>query len=248
MVSFLAHMAVGILFAELILRLRTKDPNERAEKRISYWLIGMVAGLTPDLDVIPAILLGVHPYTFHHIFTHTFLAIGIVAVLCLVVFRKNQLALPFFAGFGMHLGVEFFDNSITPLGPFLPNMELGLLCGWGIMPGGWDSNFWTMAPYKNHYLWSIFLNNGWGLPFGDEFLSYYDLVLAGLFIGLLGLLTIFWFKRPQKNKKGTDPKLVGFWSFLSKRNSPFHFPNLLTCIYLSLSDSSSKLKYKGYSS
>ncbi|MDD1778013.1 MAG: metal-dependent hydrolase, partial [Candidatus Helarchaeota archaeon] len=78
MVSFLAHMAVGILVAELILRLRTKDPNERAEKRSNYWLVGMIAGLVPDLDVIPALLLGVHPYSFHHIYTHTFLAIGIV--------------------------------------------------------------------------------------------------------------------------------------------------------------------------
>lgn len=203
-------MTIGILFAELILRVRTKDLNERAEKRVRYWFIGMIAGIIPDLDVIPALILNVHPYTLHHTYTHTFLAIGIIAILSFVVFRKNQLALPFFAGFGMHLAVEYVDNSITPLGPFLPNIELGLLCGWDIMPGGWDSNFWLYTPYKNHYLWSIFLNNGWGLPFGNEFLSYYDLVLAGLFSILFALLIVFWFKRPQKNKAFMVPKALGF--------------------------------------
>jgi len=217
-------MTVGILFAELILRLRTKDQNERAEKRRNYWLVGMIAGLVPDLDVIPAILLGVHPYSFHHIYTHTFLAIGIVAVLCLVVFRKNQLALPFFAGFGMHLAVEYIDNSITPLGPFLPKVELGLLCGWDIMPGGWDSNFWTMDPYKNHYLWSIFLNNGWGLPLGDEFISYYDFVLFVLFGILLAYFIIFCFKKPQKKKASVEPKAMGIWSFFSIGNILLRFP------------------------
>jgi membrane-bound metal-dependent hydrolase YbcI (DUF457 family) len=182
-------MAVGILFAELILRLRTKDLDERSEKRVKYWAAGLIAGLIPDLDIIPALITGEHPYTYHHIYTHTFLALGIVAIFCFVIFRKNELALPFFMAFFMHLFVDYMDNSISPLGPFLPTVELGLLCGWGIIPlGGWASEFWLDPTYKYHDLWSIFLHNGWGIPVGSEFLTYYDLALIGVFFALFIIL------------------------------------------------------------
>ncbi len=199
MVSFLAHMAVGILIAELILRIRTQDPIERSEDRVRYWIVGLFAGLLPDLDVVPALLTGQHPYTFHHTFTHTFLAMGIVAVCCLILFRKNKYALPFFGGYGMHLVVEFIDNSIAPLGPFYPNIEWGLLSGWGPMPGTWASEFWLLPQYENHYLWSIFLHNGWGIPFGSEFLSYYDLALIGVFAACLVIMVWLIIKK-RRNK------------------------------------------------
>lgn len=187
MVSTFAHVAIAILFAELILRLRTKDPDERSEKRVKYWLIGIIAGTIPDLDVIPAVIMGLHPYAFHHIYTHTFLAMGIIAVFCFVIFRKNELALPFFAGYGLHLAADYIDNTISPLGLFDPVTELGLLRGWGPIPGGsWASEYWLTPGYENHTLWGIFMSRGWGIPVGSEFLSYYDIAL----IVVLGILVI----------------------------------------------------------
>jgi hypothetical protein len=106
--------------------------------------------------------------------------------------------LPLFVAFSMHLVVDYLDNSISPLGPFLPTIEVGLLCGWGVMPGSWASEFWLLPQYKDHYLWSIFLHNGWGIPFGAEFISYYDLFFMGVFIALLVLLIRFGIKRKRK--------------------------------------------------
>ncbi|NVM02114.1 MAG: metal-dependent hydrolase, partial [Candidatus Helarchaeota archaeon] len=143
MTSFFTHMFVGILFAELILRYKLKDASERAENRVKYWWVGLFSGLLPDLDVIPAYILGLHPYALHHIITHTFLAIGVVALFTFYIYRDNPLTLPFFAGYSMHLVVDFLDNSISPLGPFDPITEWGLLAGWGPIPGGsWASEFW----------------------------------------------------------------------------------------------------------
>ncbi|NVM53189.1 MAG: metal-dependent hydrolase [Candidatus Helarchaeota archaeon] len=223
MVSFISHMAIGILFAEIILRLRTKDLNERSEKRVKYWTIGLIAGLIPDLDIIPGYILGVHPYTFHHIYTHTFLALGIVAIACLVIFRKNELAFPFFTGYGMHLVFDYFDNSISPLGPFVPEIELGLLCGWGTIPGGsWASEYWLLPGYESHTLWAIFMNNGWGIPIGFEFLSIYDLVFIVIFFILFIILIRLVFKR-RSLKKG-EVKMALTWSILTISNRPKFFP------------------------
>ncbi|MFX1297625.1 MAG: metal-dependent hydrolase [Promethearchaeota archaeon] len=186
MTSIFTHMAIGILIAELILRLRTKDPTERSEKRVKYWTIGWIAGLLPDLDIIPAVIQGVHSYIYHHFFTHTFLALGIVTVFCLGLFKKNELAFPFFAAFALHLFTDYIDNSISPLGPFFPFNELGLLCGWGTMPCvdsvcGWASEYWLDPANKYHDLWTLFLQNGWGIPVWSEFLTIYDLTIIGVF-------------------------------------------------------------------
>lgn len=198
MVSFLMHMAIGIVFAEIILRYRIKNMAERGQKRVKYWWTGFFGGLIPDLDIILAYILGVQTYTFHHIYTHTFLAIGIVALFSLLIFRNNPLSLPFFTGYSMHLVVDFIDNSITPLGPFDTTTAWGLLSGWGPLPGGnWASKYWEppWGPfYKNHDLWTIFINNNWGIPFGSEFLSYYDLVGIGLFVILFMYLLILTIK------------------------------------------------------
>ncbi len=195
MTSFFTHMAVGILFAEAILRYRLNDVGERAENRLKYWWVGLFAGLLPDLDVIPGIILGLHPYTFHHIVTHTFFAIAVVALFAFIIFRENPLSLPFFAGYSMGVFVDFLDNSISPLGPFDTITEWGLLAGWRPIPGGsWASEFWLppWGPllYGDHDLWSIFMNNGWGIPIGVEFLSYYDLVGIAVFFILFGYLLI----------------------------------------------------------
>ncbi|MHA1298644.1 MAG: metal-dependent hydrolase [Candidatus Helarchaeota archaeon] len=197
MVSFLSHMAIGIFCAEIILRFRTKNsPDDRAEKRVKYWWVGLFAGLAPDLDVIPGIILGLHSYTFHHIITHTFLALGIIAILTLIVFKKNPLSLVFFAGYSSHLLADFIDNSISPLGPFDTVTTWGLIPGWVPLPGGsWASEFWLppWGPliYRNFDLWSIFMHNGWGIPVGSEFLSYYDLVgVAFFFIFAVYLIII----------------------------------------------------------
>ena len=197
----MAHVAIGILFTELILRLRIKDPTERSDKRLKYWGIGLLFGLMPDLDVIPALILGVHSYTFHHIFTHTFLAVGILAIIT-IIFRKKELALPMFAAYGSHLLADFIDNSIAPLGPIFPTIEWGLVPGWGHIPlGSWASDFWLQPQYANHDLWTIFMSRGWGVPVPvmNEFLSYYDLVLTGIFVVLFSYL-IYLLVLKVKNK------------------------------------------------
>ncbi|MHA1321767.1 MAG: metal-dependent hydrolase [Candidatus Helarchaeota archaeon] len=200
MVSVLAHMGIAVLCAELILRLRTKDSNIRASKRLKYWTIGLIAGLIPDLDVIPALILGVHSYTFHHIYTHTFLAVGILAIGYFFL-RKNELMLPLVSGYYLHLFVDFIDNSISPLGPFDPVTEWGLIAGWGPIPGGgWQSEYWLHPELypgtENHTLWSIFMNNGWGVPIGIEFLSIYDIVLIIVFFALV----VLWIRMLFQNR------------------------------------------------
>jgi hypothetical protein len=179
--STFSHIAVGILFGELILRLRI-NKSDQTKKRFLFWSFGALGGLIPDLDVIPAIIIGVHYYTFHHWITHTFLALGIFAAIW-IGFRKKDWSLPLFVGFSMHLLFDFLDNSIAPLGPFFPSIEWGLLCGWGEIPGGsWASEFWLEPGYDySHDLWSVFMKYGWGVPIGFEFLSYYDLALIGVF-------------------------------------------------------------------
>lgn len=213
MVSVIAHMGIGILFAELILRLRIKDLDERSQKRMTYWGIGLLAGLIPDLDIIPALIIGVHSYTFHHIFTHTFLALGILAI-AYVIFRKHELALPFVAGYYMHLFADYIDNSIAPLGPFDSVTELGLLPGWGPIPGGsWASEYWLTPGYENHTLWAIFRDNGWGIPIGFEFLSIYDLVFIVIFL----ILFIYWIKSIIQNRslKTGGAKVLLSWSLFT---------------------------------
>ena len=194
MVSVFSHIAIGILAAEIILYLKFKDSMKRRNNRLVFWSFGFLGGMIPDLDVIPALIIGVHYYEYHHIYTHTFLALGIVAII-FVLFRKTNWALPLFVGFGLHLVADFIDNSISPFGPFLPSLEWGLMCGWGELPGGnWAAEYW-LYPWlypgtENHHLWTIFLTNGWGIPIGTEFLSYYDLVFIGIFFLLFILYII----------------------------------------------------------
>ena len=226
MVSIVAHVGIGILFAELVLRLRIKDKDERSLKRVTYWSMGLIAGLIPDLDVIPAIILGVHSYTFHHIFTHTFLALGVVAIICFGFLRKNEYATPFFFGYGLHLFADYIDNSIAPLGPFDATTELGLLPGWGQIPGGsWASEYWLYPSLypgtENHTLWSMFMNNGWGIPIGIEFLSIYDLVLIVITI----ILFVIWIKliiQKRRRKSGGSDVSPSLGLFLY-----FKTPNLI---------------------
>lgn len=194
MVSFIMHMGIGIMFAELIMRLIDDDPEFRKDIRLKFWWLGLLGGLSPDLDVIPSLFTGEHAYTYHHYFTHTFLAVGILVIL-LVIMKFNPLMLVYFAGYFMHLTADFIDNSISPLGPFDiiflgKYIEWGLLCGWQEMPCikgvcGWASEFWLYPKYKNHDLWTIFMNNGWGVPIGFEFLSYYDIAFIIVSIPLI---------------------------------------------------------------
>jgi hypothetical protein len=196
MVSVITHFGLGIIVGEIILRISLKEKQLRVEKRPFFWLVGFIGGLFPDLDVIPAYITGQHPYAYHHMFTHTFLAIGILASVIFVTKFNSYAIIVFFAYF-LHLLVDFFDNSISPLGPFLPFVEWGLLCGWQEMPCvngvcGWASEFWLHPGYETHDVWSIFMNKGWGFPVDFEFISYYDLVLiistTPLVIGMVYLI------------------------------------------------------------
>lgn len=199
MVSFPSQLTIGMLFSELILRIRYKDSAERADKRIQYWIVGLIFGAIPDLDVIPAVLIGVHPYTFHHTFTHTFIAVGIILIISLI-FHKWEYSLPMFVGYSTHLLADFIDNSITPWGPFLPNIEWGLWY-YGPIPGdSWASEYWLQPGYENHSLWTVFQSINWGIPVGTEFLSYYDLALIVIGIVLIAILLVLIVKK-LKNRE-----------------------------------------------
>ena len=63
------HIGIGIILAEIILRLVDDDPEFRKSNRLAFWWLGALGGLAPDLDVIPALILGLQSYTFHHYFT-----------------------------------------------------------------------------------------------------------------------------------------------------------------------------------
>lgn len=191
-------MGIGIILAELFMRFVDDDPDYRKEKRAIFWLIGLLGGLSPDLDVIPTLFTGEHAYAYHHYFTHTFLALGILLVLIFIT-KFNPLMIAYFLGFFGHLATDFVDNSISPLGPFDmlifgTYIEWGMLCGWQEMPCingvcGWVSEFYLDPAYKYHDLWSIFLHNRWGMAYQlgstPEFLTYYDLALMSISIPLI---------------------------------------------------------------
>ncbi len=200
MTSFITHMGIGIILAEIVLRLIDDDPEFRKDKRALFWFAGLIGGLAPDLDVIPALITGEHYYTYHHIYTHTFLALGILFILVILT-KFNPYMLIFFLAFLAHLGTDFMDNSISPLGPFDISIEWGLLCGWQEIPCvdgvcGWASEFWLLPGYETHDLWSVFMNNGWGIPIGFEFLSYYDLALMAISTPLILATLIMLIKKP----------------------------------------------------
>ncbi|MHA1147084.1 MAG: metal-dependent hydrolase [Promethearchaeota archaeon] len=196
MTSFITHIGIGIIFAEIIMRLIDNNPEFKKSKRNLFWWVGGLGGVAPDLDVVPALILGVHSYTFHHYYTHTFLAVGILLFILVVITKSNPLMLVFFIGYIFHLSVDFIDNSISPLGPF-DILFLGKYIEWGLLTGGfqempcingicgWESQFWLEKEYADHDLWSFFLHNGWGIPIGFEFLTYYDLVLMAVSIPLI---------------------------------------------------------------
>ena len=203
-------MGIGLILAEILLRLIDDDPEWRKEKRLSFWWVGLIGGLSPDLDVIPAIFTGEHYYTYHHYYTHTFLAVGVLFVLVLAL-KFNPYMVAYFLAFVAHLGTDFIDNSISPIGPFDiifldTKIEWGLLCGWQEMPCvdgvcGWASLFWQLPEYGGHDLWTIFMNNGWGIPIGYEFLTYYDLILIGISTPLILATFILSIKKKVSKKK-----------------------------------------------
>lgn len=198
MTSFITHMGIGIIFAEILLRVIDDDSEFRKDNRPLLWFLGALGGLSPDLDAIPTFFTGEHIYTYHHYFTHTFLAVGVLLVL-IIVLKFNPLMIAYALGFVGHLATDFVDNSISPLGPFDmillgKYIEWGMLCGWQEMPCmsgacGWASEFWLDPTYKYHDLWSIFLHNGWGIQYQlgstTEFMSYYDLTIFIISIPLI---------------------------------------------------------------
>ncbi len=100
------HIIIGILLAELILRKIENDPEtfaeRRKEKRWWFWLAGGLGGLSPDLDIIPALIMGEPIFTYHLIYTHTLIAMGILFVLVLIT-RFNPYVLTYSVAYGVHL-------------------------------------------------------------------------------------------------------------------------------------------------
>ena len=100
------HLIIGIIIAELLLRKIENDPEtfveRRKEKRWWFWLAGGLGGISPDLDIIPALIMGDPIFTYHFIYTHTLIAIGILFVLVLIT-RFNPYMLTYFISYGGHL-------------------------------------------------------------------------------------------------------------------------------------------------
>lgn len=199
--------------AKLFMRFIDDDLEFRKQKRVWFWFFGLLGGLAPDLDVIPALFTGEHVYAYHHYYTHTFLAVFLILFL-IILFRFNPYLSAFFLGYVLHLIFDFMDNSISPLGPFDiiflgQYVEWGLGCGWQAMPCidgvcGWESEFWLHSEYADHDLWSIFLHKGWGISYqlgsATEFYTYYDIVLTIISIPfILGTLYLL-IKRIRKKE------------------------------------------------
>jgi hypothetical protein len=181
MTSVITHIGIGIIFAEILLRVLT-DKSEYKEKRISFWFFGLLGGLTPDLDIIPALILGKDICYFHHYFTHTILAV----ILCIIIisyFKFNPLSLVFFIGYILHLFTDFIDNSLTPFSPFFLYIdELGFLSSIEIGLNISD----------------IFMVNGWGWHTTFMFISYYDLIGILISITLITYLIYLYTKKKYK--------------------------------------------------
>jgi len=100
------HIIIGMLLAEIILRKIEYDPEtfaeRRKEKRWWFWLAGGLGGLSPDLDIIPALIMGEPIFTYHLIYTHTLIAMGILFVLVLIT-RFNPYMLTYSVAYGIHL-------------------------------------------------------------------------------------------------------------------------------------------------
>lgn len=178
MTSVITHIGIGIIFAEIALRLSEKSEECIKNNRWLYWIFGALGGLTPDLDFVPALITGESFNTYHHTYTHTLLALGIVfGIIALTKF--HPLALAYFLGFSLHLLTDFIDNTITPFGPFLPDVYWGLRLSEMFEVNGWG--VWIIPP-------DVF-----GLiPY---FWSYYDILFSVLTFMLLGVLVIATFSK-----------------------------------------------------
>jgi hypothetical protein len=107
-----------------------------------------LGGLIPDLDVIPAIMTGQPIYMYHHIYTHTLLALGImIGITAILRFRPLPTAV--LLGFVAHLLMDFFDNSILPFSPFDQTTEWGIHISDWFISRGWffeiNLLFWTFS-------------------------------------------------------------------------------------------------------
>lgn len=162
MPSFIAHMLFGLLFAELYILCFHGDIERN--KKITLRVLGSLGGLLPDLDVIPALILGLPMYSLHHYFTHTFLAILVVSVSMVIIRKKESFVLGM--GYLLHLGLDLVDNSLPLLSPFILEWEFGLNIG------------------------HVFEANNWGFYTNNYFVSYYDLVFIILAVILHAKLII----------------------------------------------------------
>jgi membrane-bound metal-dependent hydrolase YbcI (DUF457 family) len=100
------HLIIGIVLAEIILRKIENDPEtfaeRRKEKRWWFLLAGGLGGLSPDLDIVPALITGQPIFAYHFIYTHTLIAMGILFALVLIT-RFNPYMLTYFIAYGVHL-------------------------------------------------------------------------------------------------------------------------------------------------
>ncbi|MHA1255425.1 MAG: hypothetical protein ACTSPS_07485 [Promethearchaeota archaeon] len=58
--------------------------------------------MSPDLDIIPALITGQPIFTYHFIYTHTLIAMGILFVLVLIT-QFNPYMLTYSVAYGVHL-------------------------------------------------------------------------------------------------------------------------------------------------
>lgn len=139
MSSFIVHVAIGVIVAELLLHVIERDPDCVKRNRIWYWAFGALGGLLPDLDAIPGIITGQTIWTYHHTYTHTLIALLIVLGIT-ALFKFQPLAIAFLLGYAVHLFTDFLDNSIMPFSPWDQTTEWGLELSDYLIAIGWYIN------------------------------------------------------------------------------------------------------------
>lgn len=161
MVSVISHIGLGIVFAEIYSRTKRGRESIPNKERIRNWTWGGLGGLAPDLDVIPAFILNLPIYAFHHLFTHTLIAVVLIIIL-LYAFKYHPYIIFFSIGYLGHLVTDLIDNSLTPLAPFLLFInEYGYIFSFEL---GLE-------------IVEIFQANNWGFDTEWQFFSYYDMAL-----------------------------------------------------------------------
>ncbi|MEM2636975.1 MAG: metal-dependent hydrolase [Candidatus Korarchaeota archaeon] len=126
-----SHALLGFVIALVLYKY---FPQIARFRRSRWYFLGFLAGFGPDFDTIPGAIAGhlneeYSMWTFHHVYTHTFIAMSLLLLLLLTNFNGEALLIN--AAWDFHLFCDWLDNSIMPFGPF-SHEEWGLNLGYNV--------------------------------------------------------------------------------------------------------------------